>query len=114
MFETACDYYNTYSLLLKTTAAAEYLGLGVPMMLGVASLSETGLSFLNIGVEPPKGAWGAIVYGSYDYLTTNPMHSIQGSEARFGAANTLSDCSFLHKPFSSHAIPQLSIPIEIL
>jgi ABC-type dipeptide/oligopeptide/nickel transport system permease subunit len=45
------------------------------MMLGLAILSEAGLSFLGIGVEQPGAAWGSMVYMGYSYLTSNPVLS---------------------------------------
>jgi peptide/nickel transport system permease protein len=46
------------------------------MMLGLAILSEAGLSFLGIGIEQPGAAWGSMVYNGYAYLTISPMLSI--------------------------------------
>jgi peptide/nickel transport system permease protein len=45
------------------------------MMLGLAILSEAGLSFLGIGIEQPGAAWGSMVYSGYYFLTSNPMLS---------------------------------------
>lgn len=45
------------------------------MMLGLAILSEAGLSFLGIGIEPPGAAWGSMVSDGYKYLLTNPILS---------------------------------------
>jgi peptide/nickel transport system permease protein len=45
------------------------------MMLGMAILSEAGLSFLGIGIEPPGAAWGSMVYSGYRYLLHNPILS---------------------------------------
>jgi ABC-type dipeptide/oligopeptide/nickel transport system permease subunit len=45
------------------------------MMMGTAILSEAGLSFLGLGIEPPGAAWGAMVSDGYRYLLTNPILS---------------------------------------
>jgi peptide/nickel transport system permease protein len=46
------------------------------MMLGMAILSEAGLSFLGIGIEPPGAAWGSMVSNGYRYLISNPILSV--------------------------------------
>jgi peptide/nickel transport system permease protein len=46
------------------------------MMLGLAILSEAGLSFIGIGIEPPEAAWGSMVSSGYRYLLSNPVLSI--------------------------------------
>ena len=43
------------------------------MNLGMAVLSEAGLSFLGIGIKPPGAAWGAMVNDGYQYLLTRPV-----------------------------------------
>jgi peptide/nickel transport system permease protein len=43
------------------------------MNLGMAILSEAGLSFLGIGIIPPGAAWGAIFSHGYNYLLTRPV-----------------------------------------
>jgi peptide/nickel transport system permease protein len=45
------------------------------MQMGIMILSEAGLSFLGVGVEPPIAAWGAMVTDGYRYLSTNPILS---------------------------------------
>lgn len=45
------------------------------MMMGMAILSEAGLSFLGVGIKPPGAAWGAMVSDGYKYLLTNPVLS---------------------------------------
>jgi peptide/nickel transport system permease protein len=45
------------------------------MQLGMAILSEAGLSFLGIGIEPPGAAWGSMVNEGYRYLLSNPILS---------------------------------------
>ena len=45
------------------------------MQIGITILSEAGLSFLGIGINPPGAAWGAMVSEGYRYLTVNPILS---------------------------------------
>jgi ABC-type dipeptide/oligopeptide/nickel transport system permease subunit len=45
------------------------------MQIGITILSEAGLSFLGIGINPPGAAWGAMVSEGYRYLTINPILS---------------------------------------
>ena len=47
----------------------------VTMQLGIAILSEAGLSFLGIGITPPTPAWGSMVNDGREYLLTNPILS---------------------------------------
>jgi ABC-type dipeptide/oligopeptide/nickel transport system permease subunit len=45
------------------------------MMLGLAILSEAGLSFLGVGISAPGAAWGSMVSDGYKYLMSNPVLS---------------------------------------
>jgi peptide/nickel transport system permease protein len=45
------------------------------LTIGSAILSEAGLSFLGIGVEPGTATWGSMVSDGYKYLFTNPLLS---------------------------------------
>ena len=47
----------------------------ITMSLGMVILSEAGLSFLGIGINPPTCAWGSMVNDGYKYLLTNPILS---------------------------------------
>jgi peptide/nickel transport system permease protein len=47
----------------------------ITMMMGMAILSEAGLSFLGIGIEAPTAAWGSMVSDGYQFLLTNPVLS---------------------------------------
>lgn len=46
------------------------------IMIGIAILTEAGLSFLGIGIEEPTVAWGSMVNDGYKYLLTHPLLSI--------------------------------------
>jgi peptide/nickel transport system permease protein len=48
----------------------------VTISIGVAILSESGLSYLGVGITPPTPAWGAMVFDGYLYLNTNPILSL--------------------------------------
>ena len=48
----------------------------VTIQIGVAILSEAGLSYLGVGITPPTPAWGAMVYDGYTYLNSNPLLSL--------------------------------------
>jgi peptide/nickel transport system permease protein len=48
----------------------------VTLMIGTAILSEAGLSFIGIGIDPPGAAWGAMVNDGYRYLLNHPVLSI--------------------------------------
>jgi peptide/nickel transport system permease protein len=48
----------------------------ITLMMGLAILSEAGLSFLGLGVEPPTPAWGAMVSEGRRYLLKQPFVSL--------------------------------------
>jgi peptide/nickel transport system permease protein len=43
-----------------------------PLMLAIDMLTEAALSFLSIGVQPPKASWGTIILDGQDVLYTRP------------------------------------------
>jgi peptide/nickel transport system permease protein len=45
------------------------------MNIGIAILSEAGLSYLGVGVTPPTPSWGSMVFDGYQYLRDNPLIS---------------------------------------
>lgn len=47
----------------------------ITMNIGMAILSEAGLSFLGMGIAAPGAAWGAMVSDGYLYLKTHPILS---------------------------------------
>jgi peptide/nickel transport system permease protein len=47
----------------------------ITMQIGMAILSEAGLSFLGVGINPPAPAWGGMVSEGYQFLVTNPILS---------------------------------------
>jgi peptide/nickel transport system permease protein len=48
----------------------------VTMQMGMAILTEAGLSFLGVGIAPPGAAWGEMVNSGYKYLLDLPILSI--------------------------------------
>jgi peptide/nickel transport system permease protein len=47
----------------------------ITMQVGAAILTEAGLSFLGIGIEPPAAAWGTMINDGRVYLLTSPLLS---------------------------------------
>ncbi len=47
-----------------------------PLMLAIDMLTEAALSFLSIGVQPPKASWGTIILDGQDLLYTRPAVAI--------------------------------------
>src|SRR5215470_4480966 len=45
----------------------------VPLMMAINMLTESALSFLSIGVQPPDASWGTIIQDGQDLLYTRPM-----------------------------------------
>jgi peptide/nickel transport system permease protein len=48
----------------------------ITLWIGFAILSEAGLSFLGVGIQPPTATWGSMISDGYKYLITNPVLSI--------------------------------------
>jgi peptide/nickel transport system permease protein len=48
----------------------------LPLMVATTILTETALSFLSIGVQPPNASWGTIINDGQDLLYTRPWVSI--------------------------------------
>jgi peptide/nickel transport system permease protein len=47
----------------------------VTLQLGMAILTEAGLSFIGIGISPPGAAWGSMINQGYSFLQINPVLS---------------------------------------
>ena len=45
----------------------------VPLMLALSMLTESALSFLSIGVQPPHASWGSIIQDGLSLLYTRPV-----------------------------------------
>jgi len=48
----------------------------VPLLLAINMLTESALSFLSIGVQPPDASWGTIIQDGTDLIYTRPMVAI--------------------------------------
>ena len=48
----------------------------LPLMTAIAMLTESALSFLSIGVQPPEASWGTIINDGVGLLYTRPMVAI--------------------------------------
>jgi peptide/nickel transport system permease protein len=48
----------------------------LPLMIATTVLTESALSFLSIGVQPPNASWGTIIDDGQDLLYTRPMVAI--------------------------------------
>jgi peptide/nickel transport system permease protein len=46
------------------------------LTVGGAMLSEAGLSFLGLGIQPPVPSWGNMLSNSQEYMLTNPMFAV--------------------------------------
>ena len=45
----------------------------LPLMIATTVLTESALSFLSIGVQPPNASWGTIIQDGQELLYTRPM-----------------------------------------
>lgn len=41
-----------------------------------AVLSEAGLSYLGLGIQPPAASWGKMLYEAQAYMMTNPLYAV--------------------------------------
>ena len=48
----------------------------LPLMTAINMLTESALSFLSIGVQPPDASWGTIINDGVGLLYTRPMVAI--------------------------------------
>jgi peptide/nickel transport system permease protein len=48
----------------------------LPLMIATTILTEAGLSFLSVGVQPPNASWGTIINDGQDLLYTRPWVAI--------------------------------------
>ncbi|WP_373278576.1 ABC transporter permease [Alicyclobacillus shizuokensis] len=46
------------------------------LMVGGAILSESGLSYLGLGIQPPQASWGLMLSNAQNYMLTNPMEAL--------------------------------------
>ena len=48
----------------------------VPLMMALCILTESALSFLSIGVQPPAASWGTIIQDGQNLLYTRPLVAV--------------------------------------
>jgi peptide/nickel transport system permease protein len=48
----------------------------LPLMIATTILTEAGLSFLGLGVQPPNASWGTIINDGQELLYTRPWVAI--------------------------------------
>ena len=48
----------------------------LPLMMALNMLTESALSFLSIGVQPPDASWGTIIQDGQGLLYTRPVVAI--------------------------------------
>lgn len=48
----------------------------LPLMIATTILTESALSYLSIGVQPPQASWGTVIQDGQDLLYTRPLVSI--------------------------------------
>jgi peptide/nickel transport system permease protein len=46
------------------------------LTVGGAMLSEAGLSFLGLGVQPPQTSWGQMLSNSQEFMLVNPAFAV--------------------------------------
>jgi peptide/nickel transport system permease protein len=51
------------------------------LLTGFAVLSEAGLSFLGVGISPPKATWGVVISEGFPLLRINPYAAVAGGVA---------------------------------
>jgi peptide/nickel transport system permease protein len=47
-----------------------------PLLIAVTIITESGLSYLGFGVQPPTSTWGNLLEGAKPYLQTQPVYAI--------------------------------------
>lgn len=62
-----CHILPNISSSLVVTATLGFSG---------AVLSEAGLSYLGLGIQPPAASWGKMLYEAQSYLMTDPLYAV--------------------------------------
>jgi peptide/nickel transport system permease protein len=70
----ASDLRVIFSEILPNVASTVIVLL--PLMIATTVLTESALSYLSIGVQPPQASWGTIINDGQDLLYTRPMVAI--------------------------------------
>lgn len=72
--EGASDWRLIFSDILPNVVSVAIVLL--PLMIATTILTESALSFLSIGVQPPNASWGTIINDGQDLLYTRPWVAI--------------------------------------
>jgi peptide/nickel transport system permease protein len=70
----ASNWRLIFSEVLPNVATAVIVLL--PLMIATTILTEAALSYLSIGVQPPKASWGTIIQDGQELLYTRPWVAI--------------------------------------
>ena len=70
----ASNWRLMFSEILPNVASTVIVLL--PLMIATTILTESALSYLSIGVQPPKASWGTIIQDGQDLLYTRPWVAI--------------------------------------
>jgi peptide/nickel transport system permease protein len=70
----ASDFRLIFSDILPNVVSQVIVLL--PLMIATTILTESALSFLSIGVQPPNASWGTIISDGQDLLYTRPWVAI--------------------------------------
>ena len=70
--------FSRWRILLREILPNVYttLVVFVPLMMALNIITESALSFLSIGVQPPDASWGTIILDGQSLLYTRPAVSI--------------------------------------
>jgi peptide/nickel transport system permease protein len=67
-------YQIMFSHLLRNATGP--IIVSATLGIGGAILSESGLSFLGLGIQPPATSWGQMLSNSQELMLTNPMFAV--------------------------------------
>lgn len=56
--------------------AAHPIIVNATLMVGSAILSESALSFLSLGIQPPQTSWGVMLSSAQEFMLINPMLAV--------------------------------------
>ena len=59
-------------MLFRSPMLIIQVSMGIPS----AIMSEVGLSYLGLGIQPPTASWGSMIQGSRAYIRLRPTYSL--------------------------------------
>ena len=80
-------YVLRRSIFLNTTST---LIVQFTLSFALAVLTEAGLSFIGLGVQPPTPTWGGMLNTSKNYMAQQPVYAVAVGSAIFGLVLSLS------------------------